>query len=226
MAVIQRLVQRHIHRYEIIKKAFFKPAKTKAFRPVITFSREPGSGGRLVAQLVSKKLGFDYYDRNLIDLISSQSRLEKDVVQSLDEKKENSLAAIIKRLFGQEPLPEQAYIKSLAHTILTIGEKGSAVILGRGANFIIAPKKCLNVRVIAPLSRRIKSNMVYDGQRLAEAKESIRKIHFNRKDFIRKYFSKDISNANNYDMVINTNNITLAKAAELVVKLYEGRFRL
>ena len=200
--------------------------KQKLLKPIITFSREPGSGGRLVAQLVGKKLKYEFYDKNLIDLISQQSGLEKDIVMNLDEQKENTLTAILKRLFGKEPFPEQAYIRALSHTILAIAAKGSSVVLGRGANFIAPEDKCLRVRIISPLVTRIRAHALYDSHSEAEARDSIRKIHFDRKDFVHKYFSKNISNTNYYDLVINTKRIKLADAADLVVKIYQERFRL
>jgi len=79
---------------------------------------------------------------------------------------------------------------------------------------------------VAPLHIRINNNIVLDGQPENEAKKDIQKIHFNRKDYIRKYFSKNISNANYYNLVINTKNTNIAEAADIVVAMYQDRFRL
>lgn len=224
MAKIQVLVQKHVKHYELIKRSFFK--KEARIKPVIAFSREAGSGGRLIGQLVCKQLKYEFYDKNLIDLIAREAKLEKEVILDLDEKKEHALGGIIRRLFGKNPLPQQSYIRALSHTILTIAEKGSSVIVGRGANFIIPQEKCFRVRVMAPLKIRVKNNIIYEKQSEERAREDIKKIHFNRKNFITKHFSKNISNTNYYDLVINTKNLTIDEAASLAIKLYQERFCL
>jgi hypothetical protein len=219
--------------WEVVQKQFlYSDLLTKAIRrvrkssrPVIAISRESGSGGRLIAQLVSKKLHFDFYDRNLLNLIAQQAHLQKEIIFQLDEKKEYALLGIIRNLFGQEPLPDQAYIRGLYKTILTISAKGSAVILGRGANLIIPKQKCLRVRVMAPLATRIQNTVQYEALSVPEARRKVRILHFNRKNFCRKYFFKDISNTNSYDLVINTKYIKVEEAAQLIVDLYRERFR-
>ena len=58
----------------------------------------------------------------------------------------------------------------------------------------------------------------------AKAKAEIRKIHFNRRDFIKRYFRKNISNANYYDLVINTENLTVEQAATVIVNAFKKKF--
>lgn len=216
------LIQKQIKRYELIRTAL--QSHRPPHRPVITFSREPGSGGRLIAQIVAGKLGFSYYDRNLVDLVAQEGRLSCEIVRHLDEKKTNNIIDIISTLFGRDPLPNQAYIRALSKAVLAIAAKGSAVIVGRGANFLLGPDSSLSVRIVAPLAVRIRSNVNYDHMTEKQASVSIRKIHVDRRNFVQKYFSKNIASANYYDLVINTRAITVEDAAELVVGFYHHRW--
>lgn len=57
---------------------------------IVTLSRELGSGGNLVAQELSKRLGIPYYDKEIINKTAEEFGLPKDQLQKSDEKKTNS----------------------------------------------------------------------------------------------------------------------------------------
>lgn len=202
-----------------------KPGVPKGFTPCITFSREAGSGGRLVASLVAKKLGMKFYDKEFVEMISKNANKRKSVVATLDERSVSFIEDIIASLASpREKMSEMTYFKYLCRTILSLAEKGNCVILGRGGNFIIPAVRCLKVSIIAPLNVRITNTMKYEKMSLQRAQERVWHAHFSRKDFIKRYFNKNISNANYYDIVINTANIALDQAVEIVVKAYKEKF--
>jgi len=201
-----------------------KKSKNKKYHPSITVSREAGSGGRLVAKLIAKKLHFKFYDKTIVDLIVKKTKKRKDLIQSLDEQSLSFLEETLATFFSKKKISSPSYFRGLVKVFLTLGQKGNCVILGRGANFILPSEHSLKVRIIAPLKVRIKSAMVYEGYKKQRAQNEIKKLHFNRKDFIKKYFFKDISNANYYDLVINTKNLSLEEAAETAVCAFRKKF--
>ena len=56
---------------------------------IITISREYGSGGQVIGHLVAKELGYDFYDKELIDLSAQESGLSPDFI----EKNEQNLSS-------------------------------------------------------------------------------------------------------------------------------------
>ncbi|MBQ9630378.1 MAG: cytidylate kinase family protein, partial [Treponema sp.] len=52
---------------------------------VITISRQFGSGGRIIAQDVATKLGWKFYDRELIEKISEKTGLAKEFIEERGE---------------------------------------------------------------------------------------------------------------------------------------------
>ena len=96
--------------------------------------------------------------------------------------------------------------------------------MGRGANFIIPAQQALNIRIIAPLKVRIANTVKFEKKTPPKAKEEIKRIHHSRKEFIRRYFCKDVSNANYYDIDINTQFITLNQAVKLIITAYKKKF--
>ncbi|OGD54156.1 hypothetical protein A3J78_00660, partial [Candidatus Beckwithbacteria bacterium RBG_13_35_6] len=197
--VLTRLIDKEFKRREFDKNTLFGPHKK--FYPCITVSRETGSGGRLIATLVAKKLKMKFYDKEFVELIAKSARKRKEVIETLDERSRGFVEGLINSLAdSNSKLSESRYLRYLYQTILSLTEKNQAVILGRGANFIIPAEKALNVRIIAPLEVRIANTVKYEKKLPLKAREQIWRIHNARKDFIKRYFLKNISNANYYDL--------------------------
>ena len=60
-------------------------------KKIITISREYGSGGRQIGQLVSKKLGMDFYDKELIDLAAKEIGFSPELIADKEQRVTNSL---------------------------------------------------------------------------------------------------------------------------------------
>ena len=90
--------------------------------------------------------------------------------------------------------PDQ-FIRHLMKVIGTIGRHGSAVIVGRGANFVLPADACLRLRVIAPYEKRV-ANLARRYQIAEdEARKQVLKTDADRRSFSRKYFYADISDS-------------------------------
>jgi cytidylate kinase len=111
----------------------------------------------------------------------------------------------------------------LLKVIGTIGKHGRAVIVGRGANFILPRESTFRLRVIAPRDFRAQKVAQDFDIPLKDAKRRILKTESDRKAFIRKYFHSDIADPGNYDMVINTGTISLSEAIETVSCLLQPK---
>lgn len=221
------LVDKQVKNY-LLRRKLNRKSNEEVFQPCITFSRENGSGGHLVAEKTAQKLGFKFYDEELIDLIAKKSHLKRRLIKSVDEKSQDTIESIINTFLGFEPLPKQEYIRGLIRVVLAIAYKGEAVILGRGSNFIVPSRYTLSVRVIAPIKVRLANSAKYEypGRSLNFIKEKMLKIHLERKNFIQKYFGKNISNANYYDLVLNTENLSVKQATNIVIAAFKEKFSL
>lgn len=225
MTCLFNLVNKQIKEYSL-KIRLAKEKKEQAFQPCITISRENGSGGHEIADKVAEKLGFKCFNEELIDLIAKKTHLKKELIKSVDEKTHDTIETIINTFLGFTSLPEHEYIRALTKVILAIAHKGKAVILGRGGNFIIPPRHTLKVRIIAPFKVRINNSLKfeYPGRSLAYVKEKLLKTHVERKNFVRKYFGKDLGNPNYYDLVINTEKLSIDHATEIIIASFKQKF--
>jgi cytidylate kinase len=102
------------------------------------------------------------------------------------------------------------------NVIGTIGKHGRAVVVGRGANFILPPEQRFRARITASQKLRIENVAREFNLSPDEAKRRVIKTESNRKAFIRKYFNADIADPTNYDLVINTGTLSVANAVDVI----------
>lgn len=188
---------------------------------VITVSREFGSGGALVAAQLAKELGFDLFNREIIQEIAESANISARVLETLDEKGlsvlEDSIAAVIR---DRHLWPDEL-LKHLMKVVGAIGSHGRAVIVGRGVQFVLPENETLKVRIVAPLNVRIGNVVRAMDVAESEAQKMILKNDSDRRSFIRKYFYADTRDPLNYDLVINTARMSIDAAVKSIVASLE-----
>ena len=125
--------------------------------PVITICMEAGSGGSIVAQRVAEHLGFDLFHRRIIQAVAESGKLDPGVLASLEKNRLSGIQDFVASLMNERYLWPGVYLDHLKKVVHAVGERGGAVIVGRGANFILSPENIIRVRVLAPLEVRIKN---------------------------------------------------------------------
>jgi cytidylate kinase len=197
----------------------------KADRPaaisMVTVSREPGSGGKLIAKEVAERLNFDLFHQEMIHEMAMSAKVSARVLESLDEKGLSMLDDWVSAVVLEQHLWPDEYLQHLLKVVSTIGRHGKAVLVGRGANFILPPEKTLRLRVIAPSSFRAKKVAAEFDLQVKEAERRILNTESNRRAFIRKYFHKEIFDPIHYDLVLNTATISLEEAVEAVCRIVQ-----
>ncbi len=196
---------------------------------VITISTRPGSGGKLVGGLVAKTLDLRFYDRNIIHKIAEMARTSPEAVEAADERGRSTFEewadAILHqrglwRQFKHGRIEPQDYLGYLKRLFEDVANEHGGVIIGRGAGYILPAESCLRVRVVAPLERRVArlSKMLHITP--ARARSIIRSREASRRAFIKQSFGKDITDSDNYDIILNLSQLSLEDAAQLVVDAF------
>ncbi len=182
---------------------------------VVTISREPGSGGKIVASKLARDLGLDLFHREIVLKMAESANVSTRLLETLDERGQNILEEWIASFYEKHLWPG-AFKKHLARVIGVIGKHGNAVIVGRGANFFLPPEKTLNIRIVAPLNTRINNVSQEFEIPAAKAKKRITRTELERSAYIRKYFYTDISDISNYNLLINTERTGIDTAVEII----------
>ena len=213
MKSISQIIEDQVHRWQIQQK---ETPEDKAVVPVVTVSREPGSGGRVVAQNLAAKLGFEVFHQEVLHEMAKRAEISNQLLATLDERGLSVLEDWISSLVDDRHLWPDQYLRHLMNVIGTIGKHGRAVVVGRGANFVLPPEQRFRVRITAPQRLRIE-NVARDFNLSSdEAKRRVIKTESNRKAFIRKYFNADIADPTNYDLIINTATLTVDQAVDVI----------
>ncbi len=213
----------------IIQELFLKKKEYSADQhlPLITISREMGSGGRLIAEMVVKKLGnpWKLYHRDIIDEIAKESHLEKRLVQEVDENRIPLIEEIIDDFFGRRYVNMSSYYKQLVKVLTTIGQRGHAVIIGRGAQYLF--RHALKVRIICEMGQRIKWMMEYENLSKNQAIKRIEDSDKRRYEFEKAVYNHDLRKAHHYNLIVRTGkNVSINDAADTIVFAAKKRFSL
>lgn len=193
----------------------------------ITISREMGAGGHSIAELIVKKLGkgWKLYHKEIIEKMAKTTKFKKELLEEVDEKKRSTSEKMVYDLFGRQYVTLPVYYKHLLEVVVTIGRRGKAVIVGRGANFILPG--ALNVRIICDMDQRIKWEMEFEKISKKEAVKRITESDKARASFIKKLFNHDIKKAHHYDLIIRTSkNLSIYDATDMIIRLAKKRFKI
>ncbi len=190
--------------------------------PVITISGEPGCGTGSIARMLTQEFGLDLFGVELVDLIAKSAHLSRQLVATLDEKTQSAIEDMFAESLCEEHFSSKTYLQNLRAVVFTIAAHGNAVIIGRGANFLLQPETRLAIRLIAPFETRLKK--VMQDQRLSEknSRDYIAEIEKQRRLFVCKNFHADIEDPSRYDVVINTATVGATTVIE-IVKVFLNR---
>jgi cytidylate kinase len=191
--------------------------KESASVPVITVCHEPGSGGRLIAEEVAKRLNFTLFDKNILIAMANTASVESRSLDTIEQERPSGIQDFITSLVDKNYVYTGDYASFLKQEVEIIGKLGRGVIVGRGANFLLPPKDRFSIRVVAPMDIRIRNVSFRNGVPLAEAKKRIRNREQRRKTFIRETFHEDIADILHYDLIINTARMDLETAVESII---------
>jgi len=189
----------------------------------VAISRQAGSGGSEIAQLVAQRLGWDLYDHKLLTRMEQESHLPQGVLERVDERHVSWLEAMAVSFGALKGSREGAYMPSLRAVLRELSKQGHCVIVGRGAAFYLPDRTTLCVRLVAPRPNRIARAQQLMELSAEEAGRWIDEKDRERRDFVRLEFGRVVEDSLAYDLVLNTGHLTLAQCADLIVEAARAR---
>jgi cytidylate kinase len=206
------MIEDQVRRWEALGETH---ARAFMSEPVIAVSRLPGCAGRSVCQELSRLMECELFDKELLGCIAERSHMSADEVRALDEKGRSFIEDLVESFICQRYAGED-YFRHLCRAVLAIAKRGRAVILGRGASFILPPKTCLRVLLVAPLPARIHSLSGRLGIGLEEARLRIARVEADRRAFVLRYFRLDLTDPTFYDFVLNTEELGVPETVDAI----------
>ncbi|MDK2808186.1 MAG: hypothetical protein PWP24_921 [Clostridiales bacterium] len=204
---------------------------------VITIARGYGSGGRTIGKMLSEELGIHYYDRELLRLASDESGISEELFGKADEKiKESFLYKIMRKNYtGELIAPDSDNFVSndnlfnyQAKVIRQLAEEDekSCIIVGRCADYILKDyKNVIRIFVHAPLEHCLDTLQTMSGESRKDLQKKIEKIDKHRAAYYEYYTKRTWDNAANYDLCINTSELTFEEAVKLIQEYIKIRIK-
>ncbi len=181
---------------------------------IITISRPYGSGGTLFAHELSKKLGYEYIDKNYCNIVGDEVKNCMAIFEH-EEEQSPELLDRISHLMSNKNF----YKINLFITIYSIALKNNVIFVGRGANIILNKiPNVLSLQIVGEIEDRVKAIAEVKGLNYDDALNLIEKMDNEKKKFIEYYFDKDIFDPTLYHFVINLSYIPLNQAIDIIVE--------
>jgi len=192
---------------------------------VITISREYGSGGRYIGKLIADKLGIKLYDKNFITKVAAETGLSEEYIEKNEQKRE-TLASLNNGYYFGLNNSDKIFIKE-TEIIREIAEKVSCVIIGRCADFILKDRKdVIKVFIYSDMESKIKRATKFYGLNEEKAEKEIKRIDKLRANHYKHYTEQEWNNHANYDICINSDELGVEKAAEVICEMAKEKDKI
>lgn len=192
---------------------------------VVTIGRQYGSGGRELGQKLAEEMGIPCYDKELVEMAAKKSDMSEDILKNVDEKATNSFLYSLATgsfrsntppFYYDMPLNDKLFVAQ-SEVIKSIAAKGSCVIVGRCADYILQDTEfnCANLFIYAPLQARIERIIRLYDLSPEKAKDKIIKTEKKRKTYYNYYSNQDWGKMTNYHLCLDTASIGMENAVQL-----------
>ena len=205
--------------------------------PIVTVSRQYGSGGSEVAERVADALGWKLYDNAVVEEVAARLRLTPAEVMAREER----VPSLVERMASAmalgvpEVMPmvgEMASVPSEERMVMVTKRviedavaAGPAVLVGRGAQCMLARRSdALHVYCYAPEEDLIRYVIEKLDVPPAEAPKRVADMNHHREAYVRLHWKRNWRDVANYDLCVNTASLGLDGAARLVTEVARERF--
>jgi cytidylate kinase len=194
------------------------PPPSRPHGLAVAISREAGARGGTVARKVGELLGWQVFDQESLDYLIQNETARGQFLAEVPDSAKAWASAHFARLKGKQKLLAAADPDTVAmiELVLAVAARGDAVILGRGAGFLLPPETTVHVRVIAPLESRV----AYFAQWLrlprVEAAAEVTARDERRSKYLKQALGRDPADPTGYDAVVNAERLGIEGTAQFI----------
>lgn len=204
---------------------------------VVTISRELGSGGAYIGQQLAKQLDLYYADREIISLAAEELQVVKEELESRDERLTSFWDSVFQS--GSDPFPalggytptlpkpptDVQLFQAEAEVIRKLAQQRPAVIVGRGASYILRDHPC-HVSIFLHASLAFRQRRIQELYKLSAsgAQKLLEKTDKDRSAYFRALAGKDWADGRHFHLALDTGLIGMEQAVSLILTYLKARF--
>jgi cytidylate kinase len=200
---------------------------------IVTISHASGAGGESIGREVADRLRFRYIDEEIVSLAAAKEGVDAAVIADAERRK-GLLERIIANFASAQATaaagvgaywdPERELTTSdplyalVIDAIRETAQRGEVVIVAHAASIPLAGSKGL-LRVLITASTETRVQRLAEGARrgTSEAAKLVKRSDAGRADYFQRFYGIERELPTHYDLVINTDVLTLDDAADIVV---------
>ncbi len=192
----------------------------------ITLGRECGAGATHIAMNLSKVLNIPYYDKDIFRMVSDKSGILEEFFRVNNERPGNNLLyKVVRDLYPKDKKPSLGrdivapdnLFRFQAELIRELAENESSIIIGRCADYVLKDyDQAIHIFVCGDFEGKIRRMMKTFSLEREAAIDRIRDTDKQRAKYYNYYTGRTWSSAANYDLCINTSDMTIEEASELI----------
>ena len=187
---------------------------------IITINREYGSGGRYVGTLLAKKLGIKLYDKDLIMMVSNESGLSASYIEENEQNVTGKLLANFNSQYYNNLSNDDNLFIAESNAIKEIAKKGSCVIIGRCADYVLKDmKNVYKIFLYSDEQNKVARTVKYYGLEEKQALKQINKINKAREKHYNYYTHQEWKDLSHYDFSINVDKFGVEETAEMIAEI-------
>ncbi len=195
---------------------------------VITISRQIGSGRELLGKMLAEKLGYNFANQNIIQMIAKEANVSENMVKLVETEGGTKLSKILSKIVStrhienilksdQGYIDEKVYLDYLILVIAQIADEGNVIILGRGSQYVLKNHPdAYHFLLIDKTENRIKFVMENYNMSHSQATRYITREDKRRKTLYGKLGKRDFDHPSHYHLVLNMNRFSLESARDLI----------
>lgn len=197
-------------------------------RDVVTISREFGSGGRTIGRMVAEKLGYAFYDQELIVKVAKQSGLAEQIVEKYDEyaTHKNSLLYALALSAGTGQFGGVSFVNKVqaaqSQIITELADNGKCVIVGRCADYVLRGREdCLHALIYADAQFRADRIVRVYGETAQKPEQRLRDKDERRKLYYRSFTMREWGDMHNYHIALDSGVLGIERCAQILIDLIQ-----
>lgn len=189
-------------------------------KKIITISREFGSGGRYIGKHLAEKLGYEFYDRDLISKVIDRTLLPESLVVAYNETLQKD--KMVSNFYFSDTSVNDTIIQAQKKIIYELAEKGNCIIVGRCANIYLKEwDHVLNVFIESDKTARLNRIAELHDCNLEEAQRLMNEYDKKRRLYYQYSTNHTWGDRKDYDIVLNSNKIGLDLCVDVLAKICE-----
>ena len=219
---VSTMVETQVRRWALRQKGH--PSAFLQTWPVVTISHEAEEQGIALGRTVADALGFGYWDRDLVLELARLLDPNTGNGDALDERTRDAIEEFLGTSLPSRDIVSADYTDLVRRIVDSIAHHGGTVFVGRGAQFLVAPRDSLRVRLVAPFDLRARTLEASKGITFEAAKQAIQVGDNERAAFVLHALGHDVADPAHFDLVVNSETYAREAAAGLVLMAYFAKF--